>query len=258
MLLTRSGFAANGPVDACIAMYERYENRLAAGDLLAARKSLTECGASSCPDALQRECVTVAAALAPRIPTVVLVAHDAARRDLSEVRVSLDGAPLRARLDGREIEVNPGPHRFRFEIAGADPIEQSVVIREREKGRVIAADFPPSALSVDAPSGERASSSARERDALATRRAVPASSWILGGVGLAALATSGAFGALGLAARADADQCKPDCTPRQVDAVNQRFLFSDVALGVSVVSFAAAVIVYLVQPSEARAVESRR
>lgn len=250
--------AGNEPVDACIASYDRYESRLAAGDLLEAKKGLARCGASGCPGALQRECVTALAALEPRVPTVILVARDPAKHDLTNVRVALDGVPLRSQLDGREIEVNPGPHRFRFEMAGADPVEQTVVVREREKGRFVEAQLTPkNVLSTPPPPpAPREHERERERDDVGSGRSVPALSWVLGGVGVAALGTSAFFGATALAARSDANQCRPNCTDHQVDAVNQRLLGADIALGVSVVSLAAAVIVYFAQPGHEAAVTS--
>lgn len=257
-LSPRSVHAGNEPVDACIASYERYENRLAAGDLLEAKKGLAQCGASNCPGALQRECVGALAALEPRVPTVVLVARDPAKRDLTDVRVSLDGVPLRAKLDGREVEVNPGPHRFRFETAGADPVEQSVVIHEREKGRFVEAQLVPRGVLAPSPA-ERDREKEKEKDVEVTSsRPVPALSWVLGGVGVIGLGTSAFFGATALAARSDANQCKPNCAPHQVDIVNQRLLGADIALGVSLVSLAAAVVVYLAQPTESHKPESAR
>lgn len=246
--------AGNDPVAACIASYERYENRLAAGDLLGAKKGLGACGAASCPGALQRECVASLAALEPRIPTVVLVARDAANRDLADVRVLLDGAPLRERLDGREIELNPGPHRFLFETAGAAAVEHAVVIRERDKGRAIEVAFEPDR----ARTGLERDRELDASPAPSRARTVPTTSWIFGGIGATSLATSGIFGAMALSSRADANACRPDCSSRQVEIVNQRFLAADVTLGLAIVSLAAAVVIYFVQGDESPPAESAR
>jgi hypothetical protein len=197
---------------------------------------------------MQRECVSALAALEPRIPTVILVARDERKRDLTDVRALVDGVVVRSKLDGRELELNPGKHIVRFEMPGTAPVEQTIVVRERDKGRVLEAELkPPSASSALQPAS-RAPAPATSAETTTPARTVPTLSWIFGAVGIAGLGTSAAFGAAALSARTEANTCRPYCSSHQVDIVNERLLGADIALGVGVVSLVAAVVIYLTQP----------
>ena len=69
------------------------------------------------------------------MPTIVFAAKDKQGRDVSVVRVTMDGAPLVAKLDGTAVAVDPGEHDFTFEANGEPPVTQHFVIREGEKSR---------------------------------------------------------------------------------------------------------------------------
>ena len=47
----------------------------------------------------------------------------------------MDGAPVAERLDGTAITLDPGKHKFTFEIAGRAPIEKEYVILISQKER---------------------------------------------------------------------------------------------------------------------------
>jgi hypothetical protein len=71
-------------------------------------------------------------------PTLVLVVQDAQGRDLPNVRVTMDGAPLVERIDGRPVSVDPGEHHLLFRAEGMNPIETTVVARDgQHKLRVL-------------------------------------------------------------------------------------------------------------------------
>lgn len=55
----------------------------------------------------------------------------------------VDDVRVRERLDAVAIALDPGPHVLRFEMGGAHPVEQQVVLRAGEKERRIAVAFPP-------------------------------------------------------------------------------------------------------------------
>lgn len=233
--------AATGTPAACLAAYERSTNLQDTGDLIGAKAQLRICSAGACPIVLQRECIDSLALLEPRIPTVIPVARDSESHDLTEVTVSLDGAPWKARLDGRESEINPGAHKLRFEAAGTQPVERTFLILERAKGRFLEVELqrvPLLAPKVEAPVAAFQSPERR-----------PPLVYILAGVGASALITGGVFGALALSARSDADACRPNCAPTRVDTVNQRLLVADVAVGVALVSLAVALWLELSRPN---------
>jgi hypothetical protein len=240
---------ATPKTEACLDAYATFEKLRDAGDLLGAKRELGACGASTCPIAVQKECIDSMSALEPRIPTVVVVARDDSKHDVADVSVFLDDRPLRTRLDGREVEINPGAHKFRFESAGRPPAVESFLINEREKGRLLEVQLPPLvAIAPPAPSP-------RQREAPPAHRApaapVPVLVYVLGGLGFVALGNSVAFGISGLSAKSDADQCRPTCPRSEVLGVNERFLVADVSLGISIVALAAATYLYLSRPARA-------
>jgi hypothetical protein len=139
----------------------------------------------------------------------VFVAKDAGGHELSAVRVSLDGRPWPASLDGRAQPVDPGAHALRFEATDYPAIDQTVVIREGEKDRRIEIAFgsaaaplplltPPPPLAVGAPVATAPP---------ATRSSAP---WIVGGMGVAGLIVGAVTGALVLA---DKSSTNTHCDP---------------------------------------------
>ena len=128
------------------------------------------------------------------VPTVVVRVSDGHGRDVSDLRVSVDGREVASRLDGLPIEVDPGTHVFRFEPldprAGA-AFEDRLVIAESEKDRVVTETLPP--LPAVATEPTQAALSPAAPNAPPHDRAVHAfhltdASCVLGAVGVAALA----------------------------------------------------------------------
>ncbi|HEX3346395.1 MAG TPA: hypothetical protein VHS09_17545, partial [Polyangiaceae bacterium] len=87
-----------------------------ADKLLEARDQFRICAQLQCPSVVQTDCASWLDAVEKNLPTVVLTAKDGAGAALIDVRVTVDGAPLTASLDGRSIPMNPGPHSFHFEL----------------------------------------------------------------------------------------------------------------------------------------------
>jgi hypothetical protein len=242
VVLSRDAWAAP-TVDRCLESYDEFQQRRDDGDLVGARRALAGCGGGACPLALQRECTESLKDLSPRIPTIILVAHGPRREDLVHVVVATEGVTLKSSLDGRELEINPGPHKLRFESPGLIPVEQDIVVREREKGRVIEVTLAPIARTEHSPTEP----TPEPLRTTAHTASIPLLTWIFGAVGVAAFGSASAFGIAGLSARADANRCKPNCTQGDVDRVNQRFLGADISLGIGVLAAAAAAWVYFTQ-----------
>ena len=57
--------------------------------------------------------------------------------------VSVDGETLVRKLDGKSLPIDPGPHTFKFETAGAPPVVERALVKEGEKTRVITVTFEP-------------------------------------------------------------------------------------------------------------------
>jgi hypothetical protein len=237
---------ATSAAEQCLAAYDDYQKLRDEGDLVGAKGELPQCATTSCPVALQRECTESLKELTPRIPTIIPTAHDPQKHDIVDVSVTVDGKPLKNKLDGREVEINPGPHHLRFTSAGRKPVERDVLVREREKGRVIEVELASTSQAVETTAQPQLPQSA-EPSTTNKRGGTPVLFYVLGGIGVAALGTASFFGISGLSARSDADKCKPNCTQHDVDVVNQRFLGADISLGIGVLALAAATWIYLSQ-----------
>jgi hypothetical protein len=89
-----------------------------------------------------------------RLPTFVLSAKDASGSDIVDVSVLMDGVEVARQLDGREIEVDPGPHSFVFRRADGTKAETRAIAVERGKGKLVSVTLgsaAPPPVTVPAP-----------------------------------------------------------------------------------------------------------
>ena len=138
-----SSAAADEPTkQACIAANEGAQDLQGAGKLREARSKLAICVAESCPGPIRQDCGQRLAEVDKAMPTLVLVAKDAAGNDLGSVRVTMDGQPLVDKLIGTAVPVDPGEHRFVLEASGLPKAEKTLILHEGEKGRREVVIFP--------------------------------------------------------------------------------------------------------------------
>src|SRR5277367_5329759 len=131
------GGSAPKPPDervACVSEHESAQLRRRDGKLRDARAALLTCSRAVCPAAIRADCGDWLAEVERSVPTVVIAARSP-RGDETAGRVLMDGAVFAKQLDGQPLEVDPGPHVFRFEIPPYEPVEQHIVIRTGEKNR---------------------------------------------------------------------------------------------------------------------------
>jgi hypothetical protein len=244
--------AAQDPSDekaACIGAFDQAQVDRAASHYLASQKQLLMCARPVCGNGLMAECTQMYTELDRAIPSVVLTVHDdASNVDLTAVDVSVDGHPFTKVLDGKPIPIDPGEYEFVFSVPGREPVRRSLVVGTGDKYRQVQVAFPASRPLVR--SAPIASSSVAV-DTPATARGVPTMSYVLGGVGIAGIGT---FVGLRIVGNNDFDslkqRCAPSCTESDVSSVRQKFLLSNVALGVGVGATAGALVWYLLAPSE--------
>jgi hypothetical protein len=103
----------------CAAAYEKSQEQRASGKLREARESLVVCSQAVCPAFVQSDCVQWLTEVQHDMPTVVISAKDKNGEDTVAVHVTLDGEVLMQQLDGTATPINPGMHKFRFELEGA-------------------------------------------------------------------------------------------------------------------------------------------
>ena len=219
---------------ACATAYEQAQRLRNADRLLAARAQLSVCSDPECPSVLRGDCATWLGEVDRAIPKVILMAEDASGSELTDVRVELDGRLLSTRLDGKPLAVDPGTRRFRFVRADGAEVEELVELTPGEPARRVRARFPKR----------------REVEPEGTSSGVPTATWLLAGVGVAALAGFGYFALDGRAKKNDLDGCRPSCNPDDVDAARRSFVIGDVLLAVGVSALAGASIVYVTRPEE--------
>jgi hypothetical protein len=124
----------------CTDAYGQAQTLRDAHKLTEAREQLRVCARAECPGFIAKDCAAWLKDVEPRIPSVVLIAKNAAGSDLVDVKVTVDGAPLATKLDGLAVDVDPGAHTFAFE-APDGRVEQKVVITEGGKAQRVSVAF---------------------------------------------------------------------------------------------------------------------
>jgi hypothetical protein len=215
---------------------------------IAARARFVSCAEATCPDAIRAECSAFLSELDRAIPTVVLAARDEQRRDVPGVRVELDGQPIEGALNGRAIPIDPGHHRFRFVTPDGRVQEIESVAQESIKARPIEVQFAAAPLPVSVPSPPPAPPTETPEPS-----ATPIVAYVLGGVGLAALAGAGYFAWSGRRERQElSETCSPRCADEQVDPVRSKYLVADVLLALGVASIGTGAYFYFSTPTPTR------
>ncbi len=232
----------------CIDSYANAQKLRRDGRLRAARAELMNCAQERCPSAARDDCSRWLNEVEAAQPTIVIVAKGDAGEDVADVRVVIDGDTTIDHLD-KAIPIDPGEHTLRF-TRNARVFDQKLVVREGEKMRSVLVSF---AVGADSAGSAAAAASARFGS---HKRAIPTASYVLGGVGLAALAGFGAFALSGYSKerslRDSPCAATSTCSTAETDSVKKRYLIGDVLLGVGVASIGAAIVVYFVQPRTTR------
>lgn len=255
--LTRAGIshAEDSKKAQCAAAYEKSQELRAAGSLKAANESLVVCAQEFCPAFVQTDCAQWLTEVQRELPTIVFVAKDKAGEDTSAVAVSMDGAELMKQLDGKAVIIDPGPHAFRFEFEGAEPVEQQVVIRQGQKDRVIAVSFAPPGADTPGESPYAGAKGQAAADAGQSNGPGPLRmyAYIAGGVGAAGIIGFAVLGAIGKAEENDLRDsgCSPNCSRSDTDAIKTKYIVADVLLGVGIAGLGTGVaLFFLSQPKK--------
>jgi hypothetical protein len=120
----------------CDAAYDQAQTLRDAKKLVEARDQLRVCASTNCAASVVKDCTAWLAEIEPRVPSVVLVADDAAGSALANVTVTVDGGPPRP-LDGTSLELDPGTHAFTFVGPDGTKLERTAVVVEGQKARHI-------------------------------------------------------------------------------------------------------------------------
>jgi len=244
----------------CLGAYISAQRLRNEDKLVEAREQLLICARDVCPATLKKDCTTWAGEVEQALPSVVIDARNADGGDVIDVKVTVDGKPFADRIDGKPKSINPGVHTFHYETEGAPAMDEKVAIRAGEKMRKLTVKFagkgksppgaatasPDTSASSDSPIGPVPTSTG---DKVEGNRPVPASVYILGGLGLAALGGFTYFALKFDGQVSDLDKCKPRCQQSQVDDASSTRTISYIPLGVGVVGIGVATILYLTRPT---------
>jgi hypothetical protein len=231
--LAACGFAPHARADelaGCNTALVRGQELARDGKLLEARAAYPACLRAVCPESLRAVCANFVAELAPRIPSL--------RVDVRGPQGSVEGARLF--VDGAlapdaasVVEVDPGEHVVRVEAPRCAPSEQHVTIGAGERPRAIPVTLALASAPGD-PGLEPAPAPSR----------LPASVYVLGGVGAVAL---GSFAYFALRGKHTENDLRATCPTGLCDStpMRQQYLAADISLGVALVAAGVAVWVAL-------------
>lgn len=177
--------------------------------------------------------------LTERVPRLRVDLAGAPEPEATELWV--DGAE---RVDCRDgCELDPGKHVVEARCGNVAAVEQ-VTLVERERQTLELVFSPSVAVSQLAPESQ----SAERRppaESRTTQRSVPTATWVMGGVAVAGLTASAALGVETLQRHHTLqERCAPDCSAQELDGLQRRALYTNVALGVGLGSAGLAVASY--------------
>lgn len=247
--------SAPDPVVQCVESYTEGQRLRNDGHLLEGRGEFWECSKAACPAALRKDCIAWSEEIRAQIPTVSFrVTLDG--KIATEAKVYLDGRLLEKALEGRAVELNPGPHKARFEYGTQPAQEQDFVAAEGERYRILNAEFQSAAVATNpgatGPLGEPLPSS----PPTVMERPVPTLTYIFLGLGAVGAVSAAAWGISTSVTESDLDAtCKPTCSEGKIDAVKQRAMITDISLGVGAVGFVGAALTYFLRPEVPASVE---
>lgn len=150
-LVTAVPSAALADDAACVAASESALALRKQGKLHEAIGQLAVCAGAACPDEVKADCTQRIEAVKGDMPTLILGAKDGAGNDVSNAKVTMDGAPLPGALDGQAIALDPGEHTFTFTLAGQPTVEKKLVLRQGERDRHENVVLGPAAVAAPPP-----------------------------------------------------------------------------------------------------------
>jgi hypothetical protein len=235
VLTTAGGAAAD--VQACVDAHGDGQLRRDESNFTAARELFQGCVKPECPEPIRVECAEFLARVEELVPTVLVTAVDARGADVTDATVELDGQRFLESLTGRTTPVNPGKRTFVFRRPDGSTAETSVLIVEGAKGRAVVGRFP----APPAPPVEKEEPAAGAKDHTLA--------YVLGGAGVAALASFAYLALSGRAEQRDLERtCKPHCSEQAARSVTTKFLAADVSLLVGAGLLGAGTYLYVTAP----------
>jgi hypothetical protein len=239
-LLASPAARADGEREQCASAADQAQQLRDEGKYRRAREQMLVCARDVCPGPIKRDCLDWLRQLDDVAPTVVFAAKEG-NKDLTDVKVTMDGQLITSSLDGRPIPVDLGKHIFKFEHGGQTQ-DAEVVIGAGQKGRNISVTFgaaPPPPPPPPPPGG--GDNGGGGGGSLVPTIAV-------GAIGVVAIGVGTYFGLSGKSAVDDLQKCKPKCAESDVDSARTKLIVADISFVAGAVAIAGAIVLYLVRP----------
>jgi hypothetical protein len=233
-----------GEKAACIEAHASGQELRLSGKWVEAAKKFRECSSATCPGPVTQDCTRWYEELRVSTPSIIVAVTRPDGAETIDVGLSIDGVRVADRLPATSIELDPGEHMVRVERVPWGPVEQRVVVREKERDRRVALRFEPLAPQPKASAISHSSTFG----------------WVMVGVGGAASLAGGTFGVLGKLREDElaSSPCGHDgtCSHEEVDVVRQRYWMAGIAGGVGVLAIGVG-LWYLLSHGSERAHASR-
>lgn len=226
---------------ACIKSYEQTQTLRRASHFREAHAEATKCARDTCPAVLSKDCTKWLSELEQSIPTIVFDVTSKSGDELTNVKVSMDGKPLVDKVDGKSLQMDVGPHVFRFEPLDAKdglPQEQKVVVHEGDKNRKISITLVGKTTEPAAGAGS-----------VQNERPIPTSVFVFGGLGVAAIGVGTAFALVGSGKEGDLDACRPNCPADDVNSASRSYAVADILWSAGAATAIAALYMFLSRPT---------
>jgi hypothetical protein len=214
----------------CLGAYEQGQRQRKAGALAQARATFTFCVSDACPRALHEDCSRWLTEVVEATPKAVFRVASSSGEALNGVRVHLDGGEGKPAGEG-PVELDPGVHVARLELAGYRRAERRFTVSERESLTLEVVLAPTTATEAPLAAMSPAGSGLRSDGRAERQRLSLAPIWI--GAGLGVVGASG-FTYFGLKARAadrSLDSCTPSCDRAKVESIERDYLLANLSLG---------------------------
>lgn len=242
---------------ACAKAYEASQEQRGSGKLLAAKESLVTCSQAACPSFIKKDCSKWLAEVEGSIPTVVFSAKFGTE-ELGDVKVSEGDKVLSETLDGKALPLDPGTHTFVFESAKHGVKELKFVVKEGAKAQQIQLEYEVPKTDATPAAGADAGATGVSTDQVKSGKTL---AYVLLGVGAVGL---GGFAYFGLSGKSDRDKLEcadsKTCSDSELDPIQKKYLYADIALGVGIVSLGVGTYLLLApgKKSEAAAEQAKR
>jgi hypothetical protein len=228
----------------CLDAHHNAQELKRGGKLVEAREQLLVCSSGTCPGALITDCGNWMTEVEQMTPSVVLVVR-LDGKETSSGKLFVDDRPV---VDATHaVALDPGRHSIRAELPPFDPSEETIMMPEGQRMRLVSIEFhtPQPTTLVSTPPG--APTPALEAS---MSRPVPTLVYPLLGVGVAGLATFGVFAAVGKSKQSHLEtQCEPHCTDADLSPMKTAYLVGDISAGVGVAAFLGAALLYATRPA---------